>query len=181
MKARVLLLAALFVINLSVRAAAVDYFLKIEGVPGESVDADHRGEIEVLSWSFGVSNPVSVGAGGQTAGKATFQDFQIMKSLDKSTPLLMKACAKGTHIPQAILFVRKATATGTPVTYYKVTMEECMVSSYQISAPNGGDRPSESLSLNFTKITFDYTPYDANGRPLEPVIFGWDVINNVEL
>lgn len=180
MKIRALLLAALFALNLNVRAAAVDYFLKIEGIPGESADEQHRDEIEIYSWSWGASNPVTVGGGGQTTGRAIFQEFQVVKQLDKSTPLLMRACAKGAHIPSAVLFVRKAGAT-TPVTYYKITMQDCIVSSYQTSANGGGDRPTESLSLNFTKISFDYTPYDANGRPLDPITFGWDLATNAEL
>lgn len=170
MKIRILLLAAVCLFSVRLQAAAVDYFLKIDGIEGESADAEHRGEIEILSWSWGASN---ASTGGQTS-RAVFQDLQISKRLDKSTPLLMLACAQGKHIPEVIITLRKAGEP--PQKYYKVTMQDCIVSSYQTSANSGeGDRPMESFSLNYTKIKFEYTPFDATGRPLEPVIFGWDL------
>lgn len=177
MKARVLLLAVLCFLTLSARAAAVDYFLQIEGVEGESADQEFPRSIEIESWSWGVSNQAVAGGGG--TGRATFQDFQITKRLDKSSPKLMLACASGKHYPTVIITMRKA--GDPPQKYYKITMQDCIVSSFQTSGQNSDSRPAESLSLNYTKISFEYTPYDATGRPLDPVIFGWDLVNNVEL
>jgi type VI secretion system secreted protein Hcp len=96
-----------------VHAAGSDYLLKLDGIPGESRDERLAGTIEVISFSWGVSNPSSTTAGGGGAGKATFQDFHFVCSHDKSSPLLMLACAQGQHIPTATLYVRKPSSDPT--------------------------------------------------------------------
>lgn len=93
------------------------------------------------------------GSGGG-AGKASFSDLSFMLRSGKATPMLAKMCATGKHFPQAIITVRKA--GGGPIEYYTIRLTDVMVSSYQFSPSSGGDRPMESLSLNFTKIEFDY-------------------------
>src|SRR5215216_4001780 len=88
--------------------AASDYLLEIEGVKGESSDKKHPGTIEVESFSWGVTNSGShAGGAGGGAGKASFQDVHFTSSVNKSSPLLMLACASGQHIKKAVLFVRK--------------------------------------------------------------------------
>ena len=131
--------------------AAVDFFLKIEGIDGESTDAIHKDWIEISSFSWGETN--SGGSAG-TGGKVAIQDFHfVAKKLDKASPLLMLACATGKHIQKAQLTCRK---NGTnPVEFLVITLEEVFVTSFEPSA-QPTLYPTESISLNFQKIEFIY-------------------------
>lgn len=158
--------------------AAFDAFLKIEGVKGESRDETHKDQIEILSFSWGVSNP-SV-AGGQ-GGKASFQDISFTKVMDKSSPLLMLGCASGRHYPEVILYLRTPTNAGAagPVTYLTITLTDVMVTSFQVSG-HGGDssaRPTEQFSLNYAKIKLEYVPINPDGRPGDAVFFDWNLVD----
>jgi type VI secretion system secreted protein Hcp len=156
-------------------AAAVDYFLKIDGVEGESTDEKHRGEIEVLSWSWGASNAgLHSTGGGMGAGKVQMQDFHFTMSVNKATPKLFLMCATGEHIKEAILTVRKA-GTDAPVEYLKIKLTDVLVSSYQTGGSGGGDVPMESFSLNFSKIEIEYTPQNADGTLAAPIKAGYDL------
>ena len=105
---------------------AVDMFLKIDGVPGESEDDTHKDEIDVLAWSWGVSQSGTLHAGkGGGGGKASVQDISVTKYVDSSTPILMKYCASGEHIKNATLVVRKAGGTGGPIEYVVIKMGRC--------------------------------------------------------
>jgi type VI secretion system secreted protein Hcp len=142
---------------------AFDCFLKIDGIPGESQDAKHKDEIEVLSYSWGVTQTgtMSFGGGGG-AGKAVFQDFHFVSGLQKSSPKLFLACATGQHIKEAILTCRSAGEVQTE--FYKMTLTDVLVSSYQHGGNSGGeDVPIEQMSLNFAKIRTDYTQRNAKG------------------
>ena len=98
------------------RASQSDYYLKIDTIDGESTTLGHEKDMQVLSWSFGASNPVSTG-GGMSTGKVHFQDFHITKSIDKASPKLFLSCAGGKHLPKATLEVARPSAGGKPVTY----------------------------------------------------------------
>src|SRR3989338_10520822 len=113
-----------------VSAAAVDYFLKIDGIDGESTDPGHKGEIDVLSWSWGETNAGIRAGGGGGAGKVNMQDFHFTMHSSKASPKLMLAVATGKHLPQAILTVRKAGES--QLEYIKIKLSDVMVSSYQI-------------------------------------------------
>lgn len=130
--------------------AAVDAFLEIDGVAGESKATGHRGWIEVSSYSFGASNPSTIGSatGGAGAGKVSVHDIHITKTVDRASPILRQAAASGRHFPRVVLEMRKA--GGDPHVYTTYVMENVMVSA--ISMSSGGDNPTESLSLNFAKI-----------------------------
>lgn len=158
--------------------AAFDAFLKIEGIPGESRDSSHKDEIDVLSWSWGASNTgTHAGGGGGGAGKVSMNDLTVTKVLDKSSPLLMLACAKGELVRQAVLVCRSQEAE--PVQYLKITFSDILVSSYSTGgSASGDDRPVESISLNFGRIEIEYIPVDVNGVPEEPVRASWDVVEN---
>ena len=147
------------------QAAAVDYFLKIDGVDGESTDAKCRECIHIESFSWGTTNPSATGAhgagGGGGAGKVSVHDISITKMNDKSSPDLMQAAASGQHIKEAKLTCRKA--GGDQQEYLTYTLENVLVSSYSTSGQGSSSgRPMESLSLNFTKVTFQWT--DASGK-----------------
>jgi type VI secretion system secreted protein Hcp len=160
---------------------ASDYLLEIEGIKGESNDSKHGGTIEIESFSWGATNTGSHAAGGGGgAGKVSYQDIHFTTGVNKSSPLLMLACATGQHIKKAVLFVRKQ--GGDQQEYYTVTMEDLLVSSFQ-SAGHSGDRsvPTDQFSLNFTKIKFEYKPQKADGSLDSAVTAGYDLKVNKKL
>src|SRR5262249_44908643 len=118
---------------------AVDTFLKIEGVKGESADDKHKDEIDVLSWSWGATQTGTTHSGGGAgAGKANVQDMTVTKYLDKSTPILLKFCMTGTHIKEALLTVRKA--GGKPLEYVKIKLMDAIVSSIHSGGAGSEER-----------------------------------------
>lgn len=157
--------------------AAVDYFLKIDGIEGESTDSKHKGEIDIQSFSFGVANSGShAGGGGGGSGKASFQDLHFTTHVSKASPKLMLACATGEHIKKAVLTVRKAGKDQQE--YMKVTLEDLLVSSYQDGGHEGSVFPSDQFALNFSKIEFDYKEQKADGTLGGSVKTGYDVKAN---
>lgn len=143
--------------------AAVDMFLDFDpDIPGESTDKVHKDKVDVLAWSWGMSNSGTTHiAGGGGAGKANFQDLSLTKYVDKASPVLMKKCADGTHIAKATLIVRKAGEN--PVEYITITMEEVMVTSVSTGGSGGEDRLTENITLNFAKVKFEYQPVNERG------------------
>lgn len=144
---------------------AFDAFLKIEGIEGESTDAKHKGEIEILSWSWGASNPSSSSqGGGGGAGKVNVQDFSFVHLYDKASPKLMESCCNGKHFQKVELTVRKS--GGQPVEYMKVTFTDILVSSFQVGGNASSDPlPMEQVSLNFAKIEVRYLETNRDGKP----------------
>ena len=141
----------------------VDYFLKIDGVDGESADAKHKGEIDVLSWSWGAtqSGTMQYGGGGG-AGKVQMHDFSFTMRMNKATPKLVLACSNGEHIKTATMVARKAGKQQQE--YLKLTFTDILVSSYQTGGSGDSDVvPVESISLNFAKIEFEYKEQKADG------------------
>lgn len=159
---------------------AVDYFLKVDGIEGESNDKGHKGEIDIESWSWGLSNPGSAShGGGGGAGKASFQDFSFTTQVSKASPKLFLASASGQHIRQAILTARKS--GGDQLEFYKVTMSDLLVSSYQQGGAAGDELPTDQVSLNFSKIEVWYREQDASGKPGDITTAGWDLAKNVKI
>jgi type VI secretion system secreted protein Hcp len=157
---------------------AVDAFLKLDGLPGESKDKAHPDEIEVFSFSWGVSNPGGLSTGGTGTGKASFQELNVTNNTHKSSPKLMLACCGGEHIKKAVLTLRKAGSSS--FDYIKVTLTDVLVSSYQEGGDNGGNAAVESVSLNFAKIEFSYTEQSADGSPGTVTTAGWDRLANTK-
>lgn len=157
---------------------ASDVFLKIGDIKGEAQDKTHKDEIEVLSWSWGASNPanISYGSGGGT-GKVSFADLTFMHELDKASPALYQACALGKHYPEAVLVARKS-GGGDPKEYLNIKLETVFVSNVQISQ-GGNERPTESVTLSFGKITMEYKPQNTKGDLDAAATFNYDVIQNV--
>src|SRR5215831_10719467 len=135
--------------------AQCDYFLKLEGIEGESTDHKHKNEIELLSWSWGESNAGSHhwGSGGGT-GKVQMKDFNFLMHTSKASPKLMVACACGQHIRNAKLTVRKAGIYQQE--YLIVNMMDVFVSAYDMGGSNGHVLPTDQVKLNFGKIVIDY-------------------------
>jgi len=156
---------------------AVDMFLKLNGVTGESKDKVHTKEIDVLSWSWGLMNSGSAHVGGGAgSGKVSVQDVTLSKFVDSSSPKLMLACCNGTHYPSAVLTVRKA--GGKPVEYIKVKMEEILIAGVSTGGSYSEDRLTENIILNFAKVSMDYTPQKADGSADTAIPFAWDIAAN---
>lgn len=145
---------------------AVDMFMKIGDIKGESTDKKHPGEIDVLAWSWGISNSGTTHqGGGGGAGKANVQDLSFTKYTDASSHALLLSASNGTHIPLANLVVRKAGGKGTPIEYIKVEMTEVLITSVSCGGSGGEDRLTENVTLNFAKVKYEYTPQKADGTP----------------
>jgi len=157
---------------------ASDYLLEIDGIKGESKDDKHAGTIEISSFSWGATNSGSSASGtGGGAGKVSYQDIHFTTSVNKSSPLLMLACASGQHIKKAVLFVRKQ--GGDQQEFYTITLEDVLVSSYQSGGTEGSHAiPTDQFSLNFTSIKFEYKPQKPDGSLESAVSAGWNVKTN---
>ena len=157
--------------------AAVDYFLKIDGVEGESTDGKHKAEIDVESWSWGETQAGTfAGGGGGGAGKVSMQDFHFVMKVNKASPKLMLACATGQHIKKADLVCRRA--GGEQQEYMKISFADLLVSSYQTGGSAGDVVPVDQISLNFAKIEFEYKPQKVDGSLDAPVKTGYDLKQN---
>jgi type VI secretion system secreted protein Hcp len=156
---------------------AVDYFLKIEGIDGESMDSKHKGEIQLESWSWGESNSGSMmESGGGGAGKVNMQDFSFAMKVNKASPKLLGACATGEHIKKAILTCRKAGKEQQE--YMKITFSDLLVSSFQTGGSAGQEIPLDSISLNFAKIEYEYKEQKADGTLAGAVKTGYNLKEN---
>ena len=135
---------------------AVDMFLKLEGIKGESKDEHgHADQIDVLAWSWGLSNSGTAHSGtGAGAGKVNVQDISLTKWVDRASINLIQYCATGKHIKSAHLVVRKA--GGTPLEYIKIDFDDLLVSSVSTGGSGGEDRLTENISLNFAKFKVEY-------------------------
>jgi len=158
--------------------AAVDYFLKFEGVEAESLDHKHKGSIQVESWSWGETNSGSHGSGsGGGAGKVQMQDVHFTAKVHKGSPILKLKCASGEHIKKAVLTCRKAGKDQQE--FLKFTFEDLLISSYQIGGSAHGDIvPVEQVSFNFSQIEMEYKEQKADGTLGGPVKGGWNLQTN---
>jgi type VI secretion system secreted protein Hcp len=161
-----------------------DYFLKLGDIKGESQDDKHKGEIDLISFKFGVRQPSGsgqIGAGGGV-GKAQFHEFEIVKRMDAASAKLMLACATGQHFSEVTLTCRKA--GGTQMEYIKIKLEQVLVSGYETI---GGDErlkdtlPVDTFHLNFAKIHFNYTAQDSSGNPGANTMTGYDLLANKKI
>ena len=157
---------------------AVDMFLKLDGIDGESVDLKHKGELEIESFSWGASNPGSAAhGGGGGAGKVSMQDFHFVTTTSKASPKLFLYCASGAHIRSGVLTVRRAGESQHE--FLKVTMSDVLVSSWQQSG-SGSEVPTDQVSINFSKIEIEFTTQSATGAAGETTRAGWDVKSNTK-
>lgn len=141
---------------------AVDMFMKIDNIKGESIDKTHDGDIQVLSWSWGATNSANAHMGGGAgSGKVNVQDLTFTKHVDSSSHNLISSCFNGEHFKMAKLVVRKAGKT--PLEFIKIQLDQVFVTSVQTGGSGGEDRLSENITLNFAKFKFEYTPQKADG------------------
>jgi type VI secretion system secreted protein Hcp len=158
---------------------AVELFLKIDGIAGESLDKAHKGEIELESFSWGETNeaPGHAGGGGGGAGRVQIQDLHVVAHVNKASPTLMLACATGKHLKEAVLTARKAGKGQQEFLVFKFS--DLLVSSYQIGGAAHTDTPPiDQVSFNFAKIEMEYRPQKPDGTLDQGVKAGWDVKAN---
>jgi len=158
---------------------ASDIFAKIGDIKGESLDSKHKDEIEVLSWSWGVTNPAKVGGsgGGGGTGKASFHDLSFTHKLDKASPLLLKGCAAGQHLKEATITHRKA-GKGQQE-FLIIKMDDVLVTAVTEDGSDEGDR-LETVSLAFAKVDLEYRPQKSDGSLDAGIHFKYDIKANKE-
>ena len=159
---------------------AADIFAKIGDIKGESLDSKHKDEVEILSWSWGVSQSGSITPGsGGGAGKANFNDFNFTHLVDKSSPVLMKACATGEHIKEATITVRKA-GKGQQE-FLIIKMNDVLITSVNSSASSEAPTTTaESVAMQFAKVHLEYKPRKADGSLDAGLHFKYDIKGDKE-
>ena len=157
---------------------AVDMFMKIEGVEGESKDKNHANEIDVLAWSWGMTQSGTTHLGGGAgAGKVNVQDLSFTKYIDKSSADLMLSCCTGKHYGDALLTIRKA--GDQPLEYLKITMTDLIITSVSTGGSGGEDRLTENVTLNFAKVEVEYHEQDMkSGGSKTKKTMGYDMALN---
>jgi type VI secretion system secreted protein Hcp len=157
---------------------ASDIFAKIGDIKGESIDDKHKDEIEILSWSRGVTNAGTMAhGGGGGEGKANFHDLSFTHKIDKASPVLMKSCATGQHIKEATITLRKA-GKGQQE-FLIIKMNDVLITA--VSDADGADAgPMESVSLAFAKVDVEYKPQKADGSLDAGLHFKYDIKGNKE-
>jgi type VI secretion system secreted protein Hcp len=160
---------------------AVDMFMKIKGIEGESKDDKHKNEIDVLAWSWGATQQGSAGMGGGAgSGKVNVHDLNFTKPVDKASPdLFMKLCT-GEHYDEALLTCRKA--GGSPLEYLKITMSgEVFVTSVSHGGSQGSDTHTENVTLNFSKVKIEYAEQTEKGAAGAQPKAGFDIKANKKM
>ncbi len=158
---------------------AMDMFLTLEPIKGESKDETYKDKIDVLAWSWGMSNSGSAHAGGgMGAGKVNVNDISLTKWIDASSPDLMKSCCNGKHFAEGKLIVRKAGEN--PVEYLIITMTDVLITSVSTGGSGGEDRLTENVGLNFAKVNVKYTPQDNKGAAGTPADMTWNIAANAD-
>lgn len=152
---------------------AFDAFLKIDGVKGEARHPEHEDEIEILTFDWSLRRVSTTSFGGGGAGRPVFRDLAAVSRLQSSSPPVMLACASGKHFDKVVLTLRR-TIQERDFSFLKVTMEDCLVSSYQQSGSSGDSVPTDSMSMNFSKITVEYKYQNPDGS-LGSTSATWDL------
>lgn len=158
---------------------AVDMFLKIDDIKGESSDSVHVDEIDIMAWSWGMSNSGTThqGAGGGS-GKVAVQDLSFTHYVDKASPNLMKLVCNGEHFSEAKLVVRKSGGTE-PLEYMIITMKHGIISSLSTGGSSGEDRLTENVTLNFAEFEMTYVPQKQDGSGDAELFAAWNIAENI--
>lgn len=157
---------------------AVDAHIKIDGIKGESKTQGYVDQIDVLSWSWGASQTGSFAfGGGGGAGKVSMQDLHFIKRYDKASPMLFLAAARGNHIKDAVLTLKKAGGNAV-VEYLNIKLEDLLISSVQWSGSDNNEFPTETVAINFAKISITYVEQDNKGTKGAPTKASFDLTKN---
>lgn len=153
---------------------AQDIFLKLTGIRGESRDASHPDEIEVLAWEWSADRPLTSRSNtGSTGGKCRANDRTIEHYVDRASPILMLHCLKGNHIEKAVLVARKA--GGMPLEYLKITLNDVLITRIISVANLNMARPREEVQFSFARIQQEYVVQSAHGGNGGMVTAGYDI------
>jgi type VI secretion system secreted protein Hcp len=159
-----------------------DNFLKIDGIPGESTDDKHKDWIEILTYNFGVTQSASAASRSATkasaAERANFNDVSVTKIVDKASPKISSACAKGDPIKEVL--IECCRAGGDKHVYLNFKLEKVIITSVTLGGGSSGE-PTETISFNYGKVMQEYTPVDRDGKPQGKVPFKWDLEANKAL
>ena len=155
---------------------ATDIFAKLGDIKGESLDSKHKDEIEVLSFSWGVANLTPVPSSGAAAGKASFHDLSFVHNIDKASPVLMQACATGTHLKEATITHRKA-GKGQQE-YLIIKMNDVIITSVSHNGARSDAGYSENVTLAFSQFDLQYAPQKADGSLDAALHFKYDIKAN---
>ena len=157
---------------------AIDTYLKLGDLKGESQVKGFEDQIQVLAWSWGMSQSGTTHTGsGGGAGKVNVQDLSFTHYIDSASPNLMKACSTGQHFDSATITMRKA--GGSPLDYLVIKLTEIIVTSVSTGGSAGEDQLTENVSLNFAQFQVDYQPQDAKGAKKGGAIsFKYDISKN---
>ena len=156
---------------------ASDIFAKIGDIKGESLDSKHKDEVEVLSFSWGVTNDATTKTSGGGAGKATFHDLSFVHAIDKASPSLLKACATGLHLKEATITHRKA-GKGQQE-YLIIKMNDVIITGVSLSDSSDA-AGSENVTMAFAKVDFEYKPQKSDGSLDAGIHFKYDIKANKE-
>jgi len=156
---------------------ATNMFITIGDIRGDSRDRMHRDEVEVLSWSCGLSNSVAAPSGGAAVGKANFQDVTFTHVVDRASPNLMLACAAGKRFKDARLTVRRA-GPERPQDFLVITLQDVSVTSVQCTGSGPESTLAEQVGLTFASVDFEYKPQKDDGSIDDGVHFRWDLQNH---
>ena len=158
---------------------ALDMYMKLEGVEGESVDDAHQGEIDLIAWNWGMAQSGSMHtAGGGGSGKVSVQDLSFVHHIDKASPVLQQKCCLGEHFGEAVLTVRKA--GGSQIEYLIITMKNVLVTSISTGGSGGQDLLDETVSLNFEEYNISYTPQNNDGSGGAAVEWAYNMAKNTK-
>ena len=152
--------------------------LKIAGIDGETQLKGYAKQVELLSYSHGVSMQVTGDTSNQerTSGKPNHQDFHLTKYLDATSPKLNQKCCEGANLGDAVITIAR-NDNGTIMELMKYTLKNTVISSVSVGG-GGGDKPVESLSINYSAIAWDYTSQKEAGGKLGTAAGTWDVALN---
>jgi type VI secretion system secreted protein Hcp len=158
---------------------AQDMFIKIDGIEGESLDAIHKNEIQVLAWNWDVSQHSNMHSGsGGGSGKASVSDFYFEHYVDKASPNLLSYCLSGKHIKNIQFVIRKA--GGNPLEYLIIKFIDVIITTVQLAGSLEDEtRPREGVKLSFTKMTQDYVMQNAEGHKSGVISASYDVKANL--
>lgn len=159
---------------------AIDVYLQIDGIKGESLDDAHKGWIECSEVHWGIHQPRSATAstgGGHTAERAELEEVTLAKLADLSSPILMQTCATGKTIPRAKLEFLRADGQGERVKYFEIELENVLIGGVSPSI-HAGAILSEHVSLKFSKIKWRYTQQKVGGGTGGSTVGGWDLATN---
>ena len=161
----------------SASAATEECFLRVDGVPGDSADARHRGEIELLSWTLGMTSPVAATPTGTAAavGRADFQPLRVTQRIDRAVPALVQAGASGRHVPTAVLTCRRPGREAAD--YLKITLQDALVSAVRLG-DSADAPPGAEITLAYGRISIEYRPQMPDGSLGPAAVGGWDVRAN---